>query len=367
MKRVAFFICVAALLVGLPLVGVLYSGEDISDYTEFPPLTLHVPQSPFSWAVFCGMTLLVLAVTLPFEIHALRTRAARSCPLNVRPPHPDIPLGRFPLWGWGGLLIIVVGWFLAWTRFAWFASFQKFTFSPIWIGYIVLVNALTFRRRGKCLLTEEPVYLLKLFVVSAVFWWFFEYLNRFVQNWEYVGIDDISPLEYFIFATLPFSTVLPAVISTAELLGSFQQSAAGMEDFVRINLRRRRMAAVVILLISTFGLAAIARWPDALFPLLWVAPLLIITSLQTLIGEPTIFTPVRDGNWRRIYLMACAALICGFFWELWNFGSVAKWIYNVPYVNRFKIFEMPVLGFAGYLPFGLECAVVADLVKSAKR
>jgi hypothetical protein len=31
-------------------------------------------------------------------------------------------------------------------------------------------------------------------------------------------------------------------------------------------------------------------------------------------------------------------------------------------VHRFEIFEMPVLGYAGYLPFGLECAVVADLL-----
>jgi hypothetical protein len=57
-----------------------------------------------------------------------------------------------------------------------------------------------------------------------------------------------------------------------------------------------------------------------------------------------------------------AALICGFFWEMWNYGSMARWIYNVPYVNRFHLFEMPVLGYAGYLPFGVECAVAAQFV-----
>jgi len=56
---------------------------------------------------------------------------------------------------------------------------------------------------------------------------------------------------------------------------------------------------------------------------------------------------------------ALAALICGGFWELWNFHSYAKWVYAVPYVQAFQIFEMPVAGFAGYLPFGLECAAVA--------
>jgi hypothetical protein len=51
---------------------------------------------------------------------------------------------------------------------------------------------------------------------------------------------------------------------------------------------------------------------------------------------------------------------------MWNVHSLNKWIYSVPYVHRFLVFEMPLLGFAGYLPFGLECAAlggtVADLV-----
>jgi hypothetical protein len=31
-------------------------------------------------------------------------------------------------------------------------------------------------------------------------------------------------------------------------------------------------------------------------------------------------------------------------------------------VQRFQIFEMPLLGYAGYLPFGIECCLVMDLV-----
>ena len=59
---------------------------------------------------------------------------------------------------------------------------------------------------------------------------------------------------------------------------------------------------------------------------------------------------------------AVAALICGFFWEMWNFFSLARWNYAVPFVHRFQIFEMPLLGYAGYLPFGAECAVIADVL-----
>ena len=45
---------------------------------------------------------------------------------------------------------------------------------------------------------------------------------------------------------------------------------------------------------------------------------------------------------------------------MWNVHSLARWQYDIPYVERFRIFEMPLLGYAGYLPFGLECMAVAD-------
>ena len=57
-----------------------------------------------------------------------------------------------------------------------------------------------------------------------------------------------------------------------------------------------------------------------------------------------------------------ASLLCGLFWELWNLRSLAHWSYAIPFVDRFHLFAMPLLGYAGYVPFGLECLVVADLV-----
>jgi hypothetical protein len=47
---------------------------------------------------------------------------------------------------------------------------------------------------------------------------------------------------------------------------------------------------------------------------------------------------------------------------MWNHYSYPKWVYCIPYVRRFQIFEMPLLGYLWYLPFGLQCYVVADLV-----
>lgn len=75
-----------------------------------------------------------------------------------------------------------------------------------------------------------------------------------------------------------------------------------------------------------------------------------------------IFAGLKYGDWRALIAAAAAALICGFFWELWNYKSLARWEYAVPFVDRFHIFAMPILGYGGYLPFGWECLLMGHLV-----
>ena len=339
----------------LPLIGVVLVGQPLAYYIEFPPTTQYVQHAPFSWGVFTILLIGVMLVVLPFlawdRLHAFLD-------------NESVPsLKKFPWWGWAGLLFGIVAWVLAWSRFAWCSAMQPHFFTPQWFSYIVVVNALTYRKTGRCMLTHRTGYFFALFLASSVFWWFFEYLNRFVQNWYYDGVDSISAAQYFWRATLPFSTVLPAVLGTCELLAGGTRLFKGLEGFLPVRVREPKYLAGGFLALACIGLAGIGVWPDLLYPLLWVAPLVIITSIQTLTGQRTIFSPIADGNWRRICLLAISALICGFFWEMWNYKSSAKWLYTVPFVNRFKIFEMPLMGYAGYLPFGLECAVIGDLVK----
>ena len=46
---------------------------------------------------------------------------------------------------------------------------------------------------------------------------------------------------------------------------------------------------------------------------------------------------------------------------MWNYVSLAKWAYSIFCVDRFKLFEMPLPGYAGYLPFGLECLLTLEM------
>ena len=346
------------MLLGLPLAGMWLAGRDVAPYLEFPPQALYVEHAPFSWPVFIGLAVGILVVLLTFIIRIGRVLSPKAPQRTAR---RSVPANTFPWWGWIAIGLCGHFWILAWTRQVWFAPFQPYTFTSLWIAYIVTVNALTWRRTGRCLLTHETAYLLKLFPLSAVFWWFFEYLNRFVQNWWYILGADFTPLQYFLAATLPFSTVLPAVLSTEEWLATYPRNTAGLDHFIPIRFARPKSAAWITLAFSGAGLFFIGWLPDQLFPLLWVAPLILLIAFHALGDHPSFFPEVKNGDWQRIYRFGLAALICGFFWEMWNLHSLAKWIYSVPYVDRFHLFEMPILGYAGYLPFGLECAVIAEL------
>jgi hypothetical protein len=354
-KSMLFLPLLVVLLVLLPLAGAIFIERPFSYYLEFPPVTIYVEHAGFSWPAFLLLALLIVAVCGPF--------VRRFFTAGFPQDQPTPPVLSLPWWGYGSVLMIVVCWLLAWIRFSWFAPLQPYTFFPLWLGYILFINSLTYRRTGRCLVISEPRFLLLLFLASMFFWWFFEYLNRFVQNWYYLGVEKFSPSEYVLHASICFSTVLPAVLSTEEFLSSFPRLTEPFKDFFPMRLSKPARVAWTVLFLAAFGLAGIGRWPDFLFPLLWISPLLVITAVQRISGRQTIFAAIEKGDWRPIWLPAMAALVCGFFWEMWNFHSLAHWRYSVPYVERFHLFAMPLLGYAGYLPFGLECMVVASLLR----
>ncbi|MGE3541377.1 MAG: hypothetical protein AB7N91_28580 [Candidatus Tectimicrobiota bacterium] len=338
---------------GLPLLGASLAGRPLALYLEFPPLTRAGTPAPFSWSIFTLFACLIGSSIAPLVWRVLRSRP-RQLP-SARPRH-------FPAWGWAGLGLGAVAWVLAWTRFPWFAPWQLFTFTPLWLAYVLVVNALTMWRTGHCNMLDRPRAFLWLFPASALFWWYFEYANRFVQNWFYLGGETLSPWQYFWCATLPFSTVLPAVRSTYELLQSCPRLSAGLAHYLPLQVQSPRLLGLGLLGLGSFGLLGISLWPDYCYPLVWVGPLLILTSWQALLRLPTIFAPLQRGDWRTLWLWALAALVCGFWWEMWNMYSLGKWVYTVPFVNRFHLFEMPLLGYGGYIPFGLECAAVLALL-----
>ena len=181
-------------------------------------------------------------------------------------------------------------------------------------------------------------------------------------NWFYVGVPGIGPVEYVIFATVCFASVLPGVVAVAAFLGTFkvfdESAYAGM---AKVNIRSW-VSVVTLAGLTLIGLAGIAFFPQFAYPLLWISPLMGFVLVQVMFREKCVLDVLARGNWGIVFRFAIAALICGFVWETWNYYSMAKWIYNVPWAERFKVWEMPVMGFGGYLPFGMECAVIAHWI-----
>ena len=355
MKSTFFkWIAIGLILVAAPLAGAALSGSPLSGYLEFPPRPRAVAPRPFRWPVFWGYAILIAAAVAPLLVTGLRALARH----RFGPP----PRERWPWWGTLAIITGAVSWGLAWSRFDWFAPGQPHTFVPLWLSYIGVVNALAYRRTGRCMLTHRRRHLAVLFAGSAVFWWFFEYLNRFAQNWHYTGAD-YGAVTYSLLATASFATVLPAVLGTRDWLASFDLFRRGWDGWPPVGRRDPRPVAVAALVLAAAALAGIAAWPNQLFSLVWVAPLGVVTSVQTLWGRRHLLGEPSRGRWAPVVTAAAAALGCGFFWEMWNAGSLVGWTYTVPYVQRFELFAMPILGYAGYLPFGLECAAVEELLE----
>lgn len=247
-----------------------------------------------------------------------------------------------------GLLMVVLAWVVSWGQLY---PFAQFYFFPIWLGYILLVDGIVLARRGASLLEQGTAQFVALFALSAMCWWIFEALNYPVQNWLYHGVSQYTSLEFTAFATLPFSTVLPAVLETATLVGSFVP-ASRYRVLTKAQPSRRLVGLLMLLGVGAFLAPWI--WPDTTYPFIWISLIFILEPINWLAGRPSIFRLMRTGRIAMLCTLFLGGITCGFFWEMWNYYSYPKWSYVLPSITAPKLFEMPLPGYLGYLPFSLE-------------
>ncbi len=263
---------------------------------------------------------------------------------------------RFPLHGWVGVILIAVLWPLNW-----FLSGMRtaFLFFPLWLGFTLTVDGLTYWRKGTSLLTRSSRAYLGLFLTSIPVWWLFEVINLRTQNWFYLGSSKFSPFWFFVLSSICFSVVIPAVFGSAELVSSF--------DWVRrlkpwLVIHDDRRTTTLFFIAGWVMLALMLIWPVYFFPFVWISVYFITEPINVWLGNRSLTDSLRNGDWRPIVSLFLGVLMTGFFWEMWNYFSFPKWIYHVPGVGFLKIFEMPLLGYGGYLPFSLELFALYHLV-----
>jgi hypothetical protein len=268
---------------------------------------------------------------------------------------------RWPGHGWLGLGLVAVFWTLNWTlpglRTHW-------GFFPLWLGYCLTVDAAVCLRKGHSLLTRDPAAYFSLFLVSAPAWWLFELLNMRSQNWFYDGREHFTDLQYFALASLSFSTVMPAVFGTAELMGTFRW----LERMGRGPVLAPTPATLCMFFVAGWlMLGLLLRWPQYFFPFLWASVFLILEPINVALRNRSLLQFTAAGDWRPVAALSLGCLTCGFFWELWNYLSYPKWIYQIPFVDFLYVFEMPLLGYGGYLVFAWELFALYHLAAGLVR
>jgi hypothetical protein len=256
-----------------------------------------------------------------------------------------------------GIALASMAWIVAWGTSGFLS---EHSFFPLWLGYILAVNGLSEVRHKTSLLKIMGRSFLLLFLISIPLWWFFEGMNAIVQNWHYRLAHPVSSLQYVLEASLDFSTVVPAVLSTSFLLLAALRKSRVPSQRWQPHVSERGLAAAVLTGIGCFALLPL--FPSETFPLVWIAPILILEPIAAAIRFPSLLTDIRANGWRRLVAVMAATLVTGFWWEMWNVYSLPKWTYSIPYVGFWHVFEMPLLGYLGYPVFGIAVFSYAAIV-----
>jgi len=262
----------------------------------------------------------------------------------------------YPLYGWLGLCLIIIFWILNWTLPG---ARTHWGFFPLWLGYCLAIDGLVFLRTGTSLLTRGWRKYIGLFFASAPVWWIFELLNLRTQNWIYLGIEIFTPLQYVFWTTFSFTTVIPAVFGSAELFASF--------NFVKRlkpgpKIGTNKLTRAVFFVTGSIMLVLLLIWPNIFFPFIWLSLYFILEPINIWMGNRSLAHWTQFGDWRPVISLWLGVLLTAFFWEMWNYYSYPKWVYHIPWGDWFNIFEMPLLGYGGYLPFALELYALYHLI-----
>lgn len=385
----------SVLIFTLPLAGSLARWKDLPPgYGEFPAQQAIAPPG-FSLGYFifaCVVAVfIVLFLALPRLFGFRSASAGKSASEPDRPAfgqqlaaaqaevaaaseaasisHRSAASSGFPAWFWWSLPLLIASWLLMWFRIPVLPELNAFAFVPLWWSFILLLDGIVYKRSGgSSILSKKPHLMQIMAAVSCFSWFVFEYLNFFVlENWYYPNRDILSDFGNVFWFSLSYTTVLPAIFEWYTLLLTFPAISTRYSYGPKLNLSR---SSIWLMYAGGVALAfGMGYFPFELFWVLWVALVPLLSAAMALAGLWTPFSPLRQGNWSPLLLIAIATLLNGLFWEFWNYGSgffnsdivinPNFWKYSVPYLDKFHLFsEMPVLGYFGYLFFGVNCWIM---------
>jgi hypothetical protein len=266
------------------------------------------------------------------------------------------------LYGWCGLLLLILSEFCLIRRIepvtTWFYCFA-------WWSYILLADNLLLKLRGRSLLHDHLHEFWGMLPISVFVWLLFEAYNFVIRNWSYDLVPDQIWLRWPGYI-LAFATVLPGIFITSdlvELLFTRSPRRAPSEHAILPPIPQKGPSGIFIFIGLVLTVAPVI-WPRYFFAAVWIGPIFLLDPLLEHFGIENLSLTLFSKNRRRVWSLLLGGLLCGVMWEFWNFWAGSKWIYSVPFVGQWKIFEMPALGFLGFPPFALECWIFYHLLRA---
>ncbi|MBA7492358.1 hypothetical protein ES702_02908 [subsurface metagenome] len=218
-----------------------------------------------------------------------------------------------------------------------------------WWSFILVVDSLNFRRRKASPLSESTGKFLFSAFISVFVWLVFELFNLRLKNWSYHDLPS-SIFERWLGYFIAFASVIPAMREISFFIEGFFKKK-------RLALFRMKPSPIFLRLCVFLGVLSIflsLSWPRLFFPLVWLCFIFLLEPLNFWLENKTFLADLERREWTRLWSWISAGLVAGFFWELWNFWAGSRWEYSLPYLNFWRVFQMPVLGYTGFLPFALE-------------
>jgi hypothetical protein len=259
--------------------------------------------------------------------------------------HRHAPLAAY---GWAGLVALVVAEGLMLRGVGLLATY----FTPCaWTCYILLADAAVLAISGHSRLHDEPRRFALVALLSIPLWLVFEAYNLRLENWTYVGVPPGAA--GIVGYGWSFATITPGIFETADLVEAFGWFKPARP--IVFSTAAERGMALFGLVCLVLPLVLPRHTAAYLFALVWIGFVFLLDPINHHLRLPSLLGDLAAGRRGRLYSLLISGWVCGWLWEFWNYWAAAKWHYIFPLAQQWKIFEMPVPGYLGFLPFALEC------------
>jgi len=231
-----------------------------------------------------------------------------------------------------------------------------------WWPFILILDSLNYRKGGASLFTRPERDALFMALVSVSVWLVFELFNLRLRNWSYHELPLVLWLRWLGYFTA-FASVVPALVVLAEF---FRQRLAERRMPVPL-LKPTPLFLHVSTLLGVILFAVTLLWPRLFFPCVWLCFIFLLEPLNFRLGNPSFLSDWERRDGTRFWSWMTAGLTTGFVWEFFNFWAGSHWEYSLPYFEFGRIFQMPVLGYLGFIPFALEVMAIYGLLCYVRR